>query len=76
MPCDYEGKVDSFLQMAEKDEVKPSECVFVGDEVNDIPIFRKVGLSIAFNCSKQEVKDAADIVVDGNDLRLILRSAP
>jgi len=72
--CDYEGKVDAFLQMAEKDGVKPSECVFVGDEVNDIPIFRKVGLSIAFNCSKQEVKNEADIVVDGNDLKLILSS--
>jgi len=72
LPCDYEGKVDAFLQMAEKDGVSPSECVFVGDEVNDIPIFRKVGLSIAFNCTKQEVKDAAAKVVDGNDLRLIL----
>ena len=72
LPCDYEGKVDAFLQMAEKDGVKASECVFVGDEVNDIPIFRKVGLSIAFNCNKQEVKNAAIKVVEGNDLRLIL----
>jgi len=74
LPCDYEGKVDAFFQMAEKDGVAPSECVYVGDEVNDIPIFRKVGLSIAFNCSKQEVKGAADIVYDGNDLRAILES--
>ena len=73
LPCDYEGKIDAFLQMAEKDGITPSECVFIGDEVNDIPIFRKVGLSIAFNCNKQEVKDAAVKVVDGNDLRLILR---
>lgn len=74
LPCDYEGKVDAFLQMAEKDGVTPSECVYIGDEVNDISIFRKVGLSFAFNCDKQEVKGAADIVVDGNDLRLILGS--
>jgi len=74
LPCDYEGKVDAFLQMAEKDGVNPSECVYVGDEVNDIPIFQKVGLSIAFNSNKQEVKDSADIVIDSNDLRLILKS--
>jgi phosphoserine phosphatase len=76
LPCDYEGKIEAFLQMAEKDGVEDSECVFVGDEVNDIPIFRKVGLSIAFNCNKQEVKDAATKVVNGNDLRLILGHAP
>lgn len=60
--------------MAEKDGVAPSECVYVGDEVNDIPIFRKVGLAIAFNCNKQEVKDAAGIVVEGNNLRMVLES--
>jgi len=76
LPCDYEGKVDAFLQMAEKDGIEPSECVYVGDEVNDIPIFQKVGLSVAFNCNKQKVKDAADMVVDSNDLRLILESIP
>lgn len=74
LPCDYEGKVGALLQMAEKDGVAPSECVYIGDEVNDIPIFQKVGLSIAFNCNKQEVKDAANIVVGGNDLRLIAES--
>ena len=74
LPCDYDGKVDAFLQMAKKAGVAPSECVYIGDEVNDIPIFRKVGLSIAFNCSKQEVMDAADTVVEGNDLQLILSS--
>lgn len=74
LPCDYEGKVDAFLQMAKKDGVNPSECVYVGDEVNDIPIFQKVGLSIAFNSSKQEVKSSADVVIDSNDLRLILKN--
>lgn len=74
LPCDYEGKVDAFLQMVEKDEVNPSDCVYVGDEVNDIPIFQKVGLSIAFNSNKQEVKDSADVVIDSNDLRLILKN--
>ncbi len=73
LPCDYEGKVNAFLQMAEKDGVAESECVYVGDEVNDIPIFQKIGLSIAFNCNKQEVRNEADVIVGGNDLRSILK---
>lgn len=71
---DYEGKTDAFLQMAKRDGVAPSECVYIGDEVNDIPIFQKVGLAIAFNCNKQEVKNAANVIVDSNDLRLIVKS--
>jgi len=62
------------LQISKKYGIDSSECVYVGDEVNDVPVFGKTGLSIAFNCSKQKVKDAADIVIDGNDLRLILPS--
>lgn len=74
LPCDYEGKVDAFSQMTKKNGFLPSECVYVGDDVNDIPIFQEVGLAIAFNCQKQEVKDAAKIMVDGNDLRLIVEN--
>lgn len=74
LPCDYEGKVDAFLQMAGKNGVSPSESVYVGDDVNDIPIFQRAGLSIAFNCNKQEVKNMAIAVVNGNDLSLVLEN--
>ena len=73
-PCDYEGKVEAFLKLAQKHKARPSECVYVGDEVNDILLFKKSGFSIAFNCNKQRVKEAADIVIPGRDLRMILSS--
>ena len=40
--------------------------------MNDIPIFKEVGLAIAFNPRKKEVRKAADIVINSNDLRDIL----
>jgi 3-deoxy-D-manno-octulosonate 8-phosphate phosphatase KdsC-like HAD superfamily phosphatase len=53
-------------------KVKLDQCVYVGDDVNDIPVFERVGLSIAFNATKQKVIEAAKVVVKGNDLRKIL----
>lgn len=46
--------------------------VYIGNGTNDIPAFRKAGLSIAFNSKRRKVRNATDIVVNGNDLRLIL----
>jgi len=76
IPCDFEGKVEYFNKQAKELNLKPSECAYIGDDVNDIPIFRKAGLSIAFNCQKEEVKKAAHIVIDKKDLREILQYFP
>lgn len=72
MPCDYEGKVSAFKEIANKYGIKTSECVYVGDEVNDILLFQKAGFSIAFNCKKDLARRAANAVVDKRDLRSIL----
>lgn len=71
-PCDFEGKGKYFEEIASRFGFLPSECAHIGDEVNDIPVFQKAGLSIAFNCFKDDVKKAADIVIDRKDLREIL----
>lgn len=49
-----------------------SECAYVGDGLNDIPVFREVGMGIAFNSRKEEVRKAAHAVVDGDNLSDIL----
>jgi len=69
---DFGGKVDALSQIASKYNIAPSESIFVGDGLNDIPVFRKAGYSIAFNYIVQDVGDAANAQVKGNDLRLIL----
>ena len=45
--------------------------MFVGDSYNDIDVIRTAGLGIAFNAD-DDVRKAADVVVEGKDLRAIL----
>jgi phosphoserine phosphatase len=71
--CDFEGKLKHLEKLAKRLNLSLLECAYIGDEVNDIPIFRKVGLSIAFNCRKEEVKKAANIVIDEKDLKEVLK---
>jgi phosphoserine phosphatase len=51
--------------------IKPEECAIVGDGVNDIPLAKHVGLSIAFN-AREEMKRSCKVVIDGNDLSKVL----
>lgn len=76
IPCDFEGKVEYFKKIVKQLGLSTSECAYVGDEVNDIPIFQKAGLSIAFNCYKDEVRKAAHVVIDKKNLREILQHFP
>jgi phosphoserine phosphatase len=76
VPCDFEGKCVYFRKIADEEGVSYSECAYVGDEVNDIPIFREVGLSIAFNTTKEEVRKAAHVTIDKKDLKEILKYFP
>lgn len=73
IPCDFDGKIVYFNKLLKDLTIKPEESVYVGDDINDIPIFREVGLSIAFNSTKDEVKDSADFVVEKKDLREVLK---
>jgi phosphoserine phosphatase len=49
-----------------------AECAVVGDSSYDIPMFKKVGLSIAFNSDEKNVQKSADIVIENKDLQEIL----
>jgi phosphoserine phosphatase len=70
---DYKDKVKFVKYIAAINKVSMKECAYVGDDVNDVKVFEKVGLAIAFNSTKEKVTDAADIVVAGKDLREVLK---
>jgi len=76
VPCDFEGKIEYFKKIAKQFGLTLLECAYIGDEVNDIPLFKKAGLSIAFNCSKEKVKYSTHIIVDKKDLKEILQYFP
>jgi phosphoserine phosphatase len=69
-------KVKNIAQIADHFGVSLKETAFVGDGLNDISVFRRVGLSIAFRPERQEVADAAQAVVRDDDLRGILKLIP
>ncbi|MFQ6051946.1 MAG: HAD family hydrolase [Candidatus Hydrothermarchaeota archaeon] len=54
-------------------DLRLEEIAAVGDHLNDIGLFEKVGLSVAFNTKREELIESADFHVPGDDLREILR---
>ncbi|MBU3958042.1 MAG: HAD family phosphatase [Nanoarchaeota archaeon] len=71
--CDYEGKVEYFHKILKEAGLKPDNAAFIADEMNDMPLFKEAGFSIAFNSTKEEVKKAADVAIDKKDLREVLK---
>lgn len=60
------------LRMLKKFNLKVDECAAVGDDETLIPLFERVGLSIAFNPLSWMVEEQADVVVKSEDLREVL----
>ena len=71
-PFDMEGKAIALKNIAAKESIPLSQCVFVGDHHNDVHIAQAAGLSIAFNSPIQQLRTASSIVIEGKDLRKIL----
>ena len=76
---DYKDKIKIMEELALKEGIVDkngfpdlNQCVYVGDDVNDLEAFGAVGLAIAFNAHKNIVKKAADIIIIGGDLTEIL----
>ncbi|MBI2136022.1 HAD family phosphatase [Candidatus Woesearchaeota archaeon] len=70
---DFENKADALREIANRENIPLSECVFIGDHDNDIHVAEIAGLSIAFNCKSERLAQIADIVIEKKDLREILK---
>ena len=76
------GEVEVNVSFNNKDEhlhrvlgqfnLRTESCAAVGDDPTLIPLFKKVGLAIAFNPSDESVAKHADITVKSSNLRDIL----
>ena len=49
--------------------LRAEDCAAVGDDPTLIPLFKKVGLAIAFNPTDESVAKHADITIKSSDLR-------
>ncbi len=72
-PYDFSHKATGLRIIAEKEKIALSDCVFVGDNLNDIEAVKLAGLGISFNSKSKELDRAADIVVKKKDLREVLK---
>lgn len=76
------GELEAIVPLFEKhriiqrilneEKVSSRECVIVGDNAFDIPLFGDVGLSIAFNSKNSDSTIKADVSITGEDLRSII----
>jgi len=70
---DFNDKGKILKQAAACYDILPKECAAIGDYLNDVPMFKTAGFSIAFNPKNDEVAMNATEVVYGKDLRRILK---
>ncbi|MDK2790965.1 MAG: phosphoserine phosphatase [Methanothermococcus sp.] len=71
---DESAKGNILEELAKKEGIDLKDTVVVGDGANDISMFKKAGLKIAF-CAKEILRQNADFCVDKKDLREILKFA-
>ena len=57
-------KVPLFDQVVKESSVPPGEIAYVGDDLTDVVLFRRAGLSIATANGREEVKKSAMLVTD------------
>jgi phosphoserine phosphatase len=53
-----------------------SECAFVGDGWNDIPVLSTAGFSVAFHPKLDEVRQAADVAIESGPVTRLLELFP
>jgi len=71
-PYDLAGKAEGLRELCRREGISTSQAAFAGDNVNDLWIAREAGLSIAFNCKSDELREVCDVEVREKDLRGVL----
>jgi phosphoserine phosphatase len=72
-PFDMEHKATGLKMIAEREGIELSECVYIGDNINDIHVAEIAGLAIAFNSKSEELNKVCDVVIKKKDLREVLK---
>jgi phosphoserine phosphatase len=66
-------KLQVLEDVLEQHNIKLNETCFIGDNFNDVPVFEKVGLAVAYNPKTEDVGKKADyIIYDFRELNKIL----
>jgi 3-deoxy-D-manno-octulosonate 8-phosphate phosphatase (KDO 8-P phosphatase) len=63
----YQGagdKLIAFREILQKENLKPEQAAYVGDDIIDLPVMRNCGLAFAVANARKEVKDEAHVITD------------
>ncbi len=60
----YLYKVDAYREILKKLKIKEEETAYMGDDIIDLPLLCRVGLSIAVQNARPEVKEHVDMVTE------------
>ena len=66
-------KIIAYRQLAEKYSLKDNEIAYIGDDVVDIPLLKRSGLSVAVADAHEEVKAFAMMVTENRGGRGAVR---
>lgn len=66
------GKAAILKRFASEHQTGLDDIAAIGDSKYDIPVFEEVGLSIAFNTSDREVKQKANVSIEGKNLSKVV----
>jgi 3-deoxy-D-manno-octulosonate 8-phosphate phosphatase (KDO 8-P phosphatase) len=56
----HENKIAALVETMQKTSLKPEQVAHIGDDLLDLPVMTRVGLSIAVSDANDAVKDYAD----------------
>lgn len=56
----HENKIAALAEIMQKTSLNPDQVAHIGDDLLDLPVMTRVGLSIAVNDANDAVKDYAD----------------
>lgn len=69
----WDHKGEFLKRICKEHYIDPLETIVVGDNEQDIYKFKVAGRSIAFNTKKDLVRKEADFIIEGSDLREVLK---
>ena len=67
-PYDLDGKAEGLRALAKIEGLSTSRTVFIGDNENDIWVAKAAGLSIAFNCKSDALREVCDVEIREKNL--------
>ena len=59
-------KDKAFLELQKKYDINPSEVVYIGDDLFDLPLLRLVGISVTVANAREQVKKEAKYITKRN----------